>query len=127
MKTIKLLTITLWTIFLTSCRQQIICSNIKMNMIDPVPMYDISLQFNRCRVRCFDMNNWSALPLTSCPNLPQGFEDASFIENEKLIEAINLPLESCEGIAGFNPDSIASEIRPNIKSMASIRKDTCGF
>lgn len=128
MKTIKLHTIILWMIFLTSCKEKIICENIRISQVSPVPMYDISLQFNRCRVRCFDLNNWNSLPLSKCPSIPQGAEDASFFDDKSnLIEAINLPISYCDGISGFDVDSIGSNIRPNIKSLASIRKETCGF
>jgi hypothetical protein len=78
-------------------------------------LYDISFQFDRCRGRCFDLNEWKALPMNMCAGM----------ESYALAESINLPLESCEGIAGFTIEDMAVEIRPKIKKLDAIKKDYC--
>lgn len=131
MKTIKLIMILLWMIFLTSCKSQIVCSQIKEAEIVPTPMCDISFQFNRCRCRCFDLNRWDSLPLRYCPDMrvELGFVDYSdsFAKEKKFssTEAVNLPLNACEGLVGFNYKHIASNIRPKVKQLNIIKEDNC--
>lgn len=126
---IKLIMILASMIFFGSCKnQKFICSEIRQAKIDPVVMYDISFVFNRCRARCFDVNKWETLPLNSCPQLvPPEYEDFKIDYDEKgVAQAINLDLEDCEGVAGFNLDAIGKEIRPKVKRLASLKVDSCG-
>lgn len=121
----KLTIIALLTIFLTSCKnQKFICSEIKGNRIDPVVMYDVSFVFNRCRARCFDPNEWKTIDSNLCPSMPQGEIVEEFLDGE-FLNSINLPIEECEGMAGFKIEPIAREIRPKIKRLNEIYVDNC--
>jgi len=134
----KLTTILLLTTFLISgCKnQKFICAEIKSARVAPVAMYDVSFVFNRCRVRCFDVNKWETLPLNSCPQLtPPEYEDFLVENNEDELkklglkgsaEAVNLDINDCEGVIGFKVDSIANELRPKIKRLHSLKVDSCG-
>ena len=131
MKIIKLSMTLLWMIFLVSCKSQIVCSQIKEAEIKPTPMCDISLQFNRCRCRCFDVNKWDTLPLRYCPDMRTelGFVDYSdsFAKDKKFssTEAVNLPLNACDGLVGFHFTYIADNIRPKVKQLNIIKEDNC--
>lgn len=83
----------------------------------PLPAGDISFQFERCRARCLDPNTWQALELKECL---EAFPDAKEGEFSR-----NYPLVKCEGLAGFFIDDIATEIRPKVKALNSIKKDYC--
>jgi hypothetical protein len=101
----KVITILLLTISLVSCRsieRQMICKELKNQEIKPVTLCDISFQFNRCRCRTFNFNKWQAL-------------DAP----------VNLPIEACEGMAGFKLEEIATEISPKIKAMGRLKDNLC--
>lgn len=126
MKAIKIHMITLLMMFSISCKQQVICSQIKSAEIKFHPMYDVSFQFNRCRVRCFDINKWETVEASLCKEL-DGYlpQVQSFTENKKTFEGINLPIKECEGIAGFKLEDIAADVRPNIKKLDSIKQDYC--
>jgi hypothetical protein len=97
-------------IFLSSCRTAIICQQVESSKIPFVKLYDVSFKYDRCGVRCFDLNTWATVPLEKC--------------GENLSES--LPLESCEGIAGFSLSDMAIEIRPKIKKLNQIKIDACG-
>ena len=116
---IKLITIILSTIFLTSCKnQKLICKEIDNAKVNPVIMYDVSFVFNRCRARCFDVNEWKTLPISNCPRLIDDTEDLT-------AESVNYEIEKCEGVAGFAIEDIAREIRPNVKRLSDLNKDVC--
>jgi predicted alpha/beta superfamily hydrolase len=101
----RLIMIALLMIFSGSCQtvnQKVVCSQIRKHEIPVVKMCDISFKFNRCRCRNFDLNSWNAVG-----------------------EAENLPLEQCEGVAGFFVEDIAVKIRPNIKAMYRLKENLC--
>lgn len=101
----KRITILLLMSSLTSCRsfeRQVICQQIAEHQIKPVQLCDISFQFNRCRCRNFDFNSWTALD-----------------------KPVDHPLEYCEGIAGFPLETIASDIRPNVKALYTLKGNLC--
>lgn len=129
MKTIIILTL---TIFLGSCKdQKLICKEIRNNAISPTVMYDISFVFNRCRARCFDANQWTTLPLRDCPRLSSFATDhpetvVSLEDKGKQVEAVDLDLYQCEGVAGFNIDDHARELRPKVKRYHDLKTDYCG-
>lgn len=62
----------------------------------------LSFKFNRCRCFDFDLNKW-----------------------EMIGEAVNLPIEECEGIDGFYPEDEVLKIRPNIKAMSRLKENLC--
>jgi hypothetical protein len=100
--------------FLSSCRDQIICSQIKSAEIKPIELCDISFKFNRCRCRCFNVNSWETLPMNKCSGTGQDLPDT-----------IDFPIESCDGVAGFYVNDMAVEIRPKIKELNTIKGDYC--
>jgi len=112
MKTTRILIIILSTLFLISCKTKIICAQVRKNKIDHVPICDISFQFDRCRCRCFNLNDWDTVRDEKCGD--------DFVGGD-------FPVEVCEGIAGFYPSVMALELKPKIKDLARIRGDYCGF
>jgi len=133
---IKLLTIITLTIFsISGCKDKIICAEIKSAEIKPVVLYDVSFTFKRCRVRCFDANKWTTLPISSCPVLSAYASDyaesvVNFneldLDTKKInFDAVNLPLEQCEGVAGFSLEDHAKEIGPKVKELNQIKVDNC--
>lgn len=126
--TTKLITITLLTIFLVSCKnQKLICNEIKSVRVPPVVLKDVSFQFMRCRARCFDVNKWEALPIANCPEISHF--DLNYDTNDLLNgsnEVVNLPLQECEGLAGFSIYDIGLFIKPTVKRLSEINEATCG-
>lgn len=94
----------------TSCRTKLVCSEVRRATIDYLPLCDISFKFNRCRCRCFNLNNYSTVKPALC--------------GEDFIEG-NYELEYCEGIAGFYVEDWATEVKPNVKRLIRIRGDYC--
>jgi len=100
--------------YLSSCKTKIICPQVKANFIKPIPICDISLQFNRCRCRCFNPNTWSEIKDSFC----------SWHHNEPFKKG-DYPIDYCEGIAGFYIEDIALEVKPKVKNLARIKSDYC--
>lgn len=115
---------------LSSCgsvARKLVCDQVRSLEVKPLVMKDASFQFNRCRWRCFNFNTWDALPVKSCPEMPQDLP-IFYLVNKKTgdkSEAVNMPLETCEGVAGFDVKDMANYIRPNIKGLAQVKKDYC--
>ena len=82
------------TIFLTSC-----------GSIEPQRFYDISFQFNRCRVSCFDLKEVRNIELNYC------FSEEE-IRNHYDGSQLSYPIEECDGIAGFKLEDWAINIIP---------------
>jgi len=78
-------------------------------------MKDISFQFNRCRLRCFEWYEWKQVPLARC----DGYEEA-------LGDVLDLDLNACENLIGFEAKDMARHIAPRIKEVRSIKRDVCG-
>jgi len=110
----KAITILLLMISLTSCKDKIVCAQVESSKIKNLILKDLSLQFNRCRVRCFNLNSWKTLPLNKC----DGFEG---IEGEQE----DYPIGFCEGLSGFDVSDMAKHIRPKIKELNAIKEDNC--
>ena len=100
-------------IFLVSCKTKIICSQVNSANIKPIPICDLSLQFNRCRCKCFDPNKWLPTDDIYCSHNGESFKSGSY------------PIDYCEGIAGFFLEDIATEVKPKIKKLAKIKSDNC--
>ncbi len=98
----------------TKYKQKLICAQISRHQIPPVAKCDISFRFNRCRCRCFDLNNWNTLSLNQCSQ----FRDLEGTSH-------NFPLEYCDGVDGFFLSEEASTIRPNVKALANVRDNLC--
>jgi len=101
--------------FIVSCKKKLVCNEIENNLIPPLILSDISFQFNRCRIRCFDFNEWKELDMKMC----KGFEQ---LTDEK---SIDLPIDACDGLAGFSNEDMALEIKPRIKRLNAIKNDVC--
>lgn len=98
-------TILLLTIFLVGCRsidRRMICKQLDEYAYSPVTLCDISFKFNRCRCRTMDINSWNAMS-----------------------DAIDLPIEACDGIAGYKMEDIANDIRPKTKAMFRLKGNLC--
>jgi len=105
MKIMKQIIILLAIIFLT--RLFTSCSK-----LPPQILADISLKFNRCRIRCYSIPDLKLLPLYRCD-----------IPTDEM--ARNYPLEKCDGIAGFYLESWAKEIIPHAKKAKAYYEDAC--
>jgi len=147
LKTITLLL----TIFLVSgCNSfqtKVICKQIKDYEIKPLPLCDVSFQFNRCRCRCFDYNKWTTYSdIKTCKNFEEEVAKKAnkysyFLNlilnttrvvkldvNGKVVEdyeAKDFPIEYCEGLAGFFLEDAAASIRPNIKALNEVKTNLC--
>jgi hypothetical protein len=120
--------------FLSGCNtieRKLLCQQIKDYTIKPIPMCDVSFQFARCRCRCFDYNNWEALPLNKCerfqeerPSLISEMDQETKKRNQ--VEVVDFNIGYCDGIGGFFAADAAQEVRPNIKALADVKKDYCG-
>jgi len=122
----KKLTMLLLMIFLsngcqTVIEQKLICAQINKYKIELVPTCDISVEFDRCRCRCMNLNTFEpAKNLKMCKwpknfsgKVPDGFKTYSF------------PLEMCEGIAGQFVEDVAVKIRPNVKALNEVKNNLC--
>lgn len=108
---IKILMITLPMIFLSiSCKTKIICNQVNSARIENMRLCDLSLQFNRCRCRCFNINEFKTVEDAACGEDFQGG---------------NHPIDYCEGISGFFVEDWAKEMKPKVKKLSNIRKDWC--
>jgi len=146
----RMITTLLWMIFfLSSCRsfeRQVICQEIDKYQIKPIPLCDVSFQFNRCRCRCFDYNKWETLPdIKKCKNFQDVIEKRANISwiasvtvpNTRVIrldaqgnvlesyQAKDFPIEYCEGVAGPFLEDIAVNVRPNIKALHEVKNKLC--
>lgn len=95
MKTIKIITIGLLTIFSISC---------KGPKIKPQIMCDISFQFERCRCRCYDLMNIKTTSPKRCG-----------VESHE--ENWNLPILACDEISGFYIENLAKKIIPKARKI----------
>lgn len=107
--------ILLVTIFLiASCNgtiaRKVICAELTRIEIKPFITRDLSLQFNRCRLKCFDINKWETVPDKLC--------------GEKFVSG-NYALEECDETIGMTKEIWAKEIRPKIIRMNEIRRTNC--
>lgn len=75
---------------------------------------DVSFQFDRCRCGCYDLNNLESIKPQEC-----GIEKDEWVWNEEI--------EYCEGISGFFPEPIATNIIPKIKEIKKYIKNKCGI
>ncbi len=110
---------TLLTISLVSCRSvetKLVCAQIARHQIKPVQLCDVSFKYNRCRCRCFNFNSWDALPADKCSEF-NGLISAG--------NAVDFPIEHCEGVAGFFLEDAALNVRPNIKALDKIKNNLC--
>lgn len=128
---LKLITILLTILCLSGCQSpntRIVCAQIKEHEIKPIKSCDVSFKFNRCRCRCFNMNAWKEEPLKSCPEFSEVQESEVRKVKKKsgeLYEAVNYPVDHCEGISGFYLDKIATEVRPNVKALDALKENLC--
>ncbi len=110
----RMLTTALVIIFLASCKTKIICSQVKSATIKPIVLCDLSMQFNRCRCRCFNANRWAEVEDRACKwRYPEPFKKGDY------------PIDYCEGIAGFYLEDIAQEVKPKVKKLSRIKTDYC--
>ena len=112
------------TIFLTSsCKDAIICAQINSAKIKPLVLKDISFQFDRCRIRCFDINTWATFPsLNACEEFKDDLETPEK-ENEEPYR--DYEIKYCDGLSGFDVKDMAKVVRPKIKELAQIKEDNC--
>jgi hypothetical protein len=101
MKTIKTITIALLTILLSSCNAP---------KVKPVVLGHISIEFNRCRAWCWDINTRSRLPDKRCGDK---------------FESGNYPISYCDGFMGFHEDDWAVSILPWSNDLARWGDDRC--
>jgi hypothetical protein len=101
----RLITIALSMIFLASCQsveRRAVCSELRKQEIKTIEMCDISIKFDRCRCRSFNLNSWT-----------------------ELSEPVNHPLAYCDKMVGFKADAAALEVRPKVKAMYRLKENLC--
>lgn len=138
MTTIKgLTTVLLMTFFLASCKDKIVCAQIESSKIKPLVLKDISFQFDRCRIRCFDINTYNVLSMDKCPDTYEYFltreelsqfsaqEFKDFKKYLKTLTSSDLPITACEGLSGFDIKDWAVQIKPAIIKLDNVKKDNC--
>lgn len=76
-----------------------------------MPWYDISIKFDRCRVRCFSIDKFVQVNDRYCG---EAFKSG------------NYSLEKCEGVAGFTNRAWAIEAKPKIKKRRNLYGNLCG-
>jgi len=111
---IKMLMTMLLMIYTTSCTSvntNIVCSQLRKSDIKAMPWHDISIKFDRCRVRCLDIDSFKQVPDGECGD---DFRSGNF------------PLEKCEGVAGFKQVNWAREAKPKIKKRRNLYGNLCG-
>ena len=105
MRTITILLLTIFCLSFSGCgtvERRIVCKQIDSHQIPDVEYCDISFSKNRCRCRMFDMNEW-----------------------EPVGDPVNHPIEYCERIAGPRLDDIATNVRPQVKALAQLKRNMC--
>lgn len=108
----RLSTIVLLMIFLTSCKDKFICKQLDLNQFNYLVIRTVKLQYDNCKIQCFDLNNWRTVDDSNCgENFKSG----------------NYPLDYCNEVQGFSIEDMANEVRPKIKNLAQMRKDYCKF
>lgn len=94
-----------------SVKQRIICGEIEAANTRPKIFCDVSIQFQRCRCRCFDLESFSTVDDKLCgDDFKSGNKDIYF----------------CEGIAGFFNKDWAVEVKPKLKRLEDLKGDYCG-
>lgn len=73
--------------------------------IEPQRFYDVSFQFNRCRISCFDLKKVKNIELNNC------FTEQE-IRDHYDGSQLSYPIEECDGIAGFKLEDWAINIIP---------------
>ena len=101
---IKKLTILLLTPFLSSCLN---CWSVKPDVIG-----EVSIQFNRCRMYCFDFYKLKAVSPEKC-----GLDWDQ--------DAMNFPLEMCDGVVGPNIRALGEKILPSARKTRECYEDSC--
>lgn len=116
-----MLTIGIVTTFLVSS-----CRGIKP--LRPQIRYDVSFQFNRCRVKCFNPDTLKDTKDTDCnryykredwPNpIPDYFELEEREGKSKFwFKGGNYTLEQCDDLVGIKKSDYAIEIRPYVRKV----------
>lgn len=139
---LKTITMLLMMFSLNACRSfetKVVCEQIEQYKIEPIKACDISFQFNRCRCRCFDFNKWQALDAKMCPDfnnkvikqIVRFTDDAGVITaknistKEERFQAVDFPIEHCEGLSGYNIKDAATKVRPNVKALNEVKEQLC--
>jgi hypothetical protein len=83
--------------FLVSCNTyQVLC--------------DISFQKNRCRCRCYNLDNLSTVDKFNCKD-----DWNKYFLGVPNSHPVNYKLNRCEGISGFRVEEVAKDIIPGIR------------
>lgn len=99
--TIKRLTICFAISFLTGC----VCFQVR-----PQVAYLASFQFKKCQARCLDFKTLNTLHPKEC-----GQDWAT--------DVVDMPLEMCDDVIGFKIETVAKEIRPQMKESFQCAED----
>ena len=113
------MTALLMTLCLSSC-----------NSIKPQVNCDLNFQFDRCRCRCYDLNNATTLPAEKCNNpiksiyVEKPFYVNTGNENKDIIFIPgNYELRVCDKMTGFFIEPFAKYIKPKIKEKIQYCRD----
>lgn len=112
----------------TGCKrvkQALVCAQVKQAIIKPLPFYDVSFKFDRCRARCFSMGNWENRPVDQCSELKGMNYETVTTESGKRVQVVDFPIEHCEGVSGPVAEDWAREIKPKMRSLVRMRGTYC--
>jgi len=126
----NLTTTVMLMIFLVSCtsckfRSKVICAQVRQATVKPLPFYDLSFKFNRCRARCFSMGDWENRPIDECPDLRGMNSFVTKTSSGKEVEVVDLPIDYCEGVSGPIAEDWGREIKPKMRSLIRMRETYC--
>ena len=107
--------------------------------IKPLILCDASIKFDRCRCRCYNLNESKSVENEKCGLNSKRYvlKDVDLmtddeisdvwglLDNEKAEIGINFPIERCDQIAGFSLNDWAINIDPWQKEIRQFYKDEC--
>ena len=110
-----MLTMMLLMIFIiSSCKDKIICAEVKKAEIKPIAWCDISFSPKpRCRCRCLNLGYGRKLADNLCN------------EGGNIFKSGNYPIKDCEGIAGPSHRDWAVEVKPKFLRLNAIKQTYC--
>jgi len=100
-------------IFITSsCKisRKLVCKQIENSRMKPMIHRDLSIKFQRCRIRCFNFNTMKTIKDKHCGD---DFRSG------------NYGMEMCHGLAGFLNDDWAIELKPKVKKLNNLHYNLC--
>ena len=86
-------------------------------------MGDLSIKYNRCRIRCYNIDLLETVPEFNCDKKLSDNFPVFYDRRDNFLKFIsgNYPLEVCDQLIGFYANDFAKKIKPQIRKA----KDAC--